>query len=249
MRAHGTEVAGLSLYGNISQCIENKLFHPDCWLFSARVLDENGSYSDQRLIEAQFLRCLNIFIKQYPQIKVVNISIGNTDDVLGSIKRQFRWASLIDERLYELSRINKDLVIVVSAGNNFADHGYPDYPDNLFSDESKLINPATAALAITVGSISPGLESNYPSHFPVARQLGFPSPFTRTGPGLGGMIKPDLVEIGGDSVHSSVYDSSIGVVTMNNDFIHEGFFLIDNGTSLSSAKISNLIAKLWNLFP
>jgi hypothetical protein len=245
---HGTSVAGLSLYGDINQCIENKKFDPDCWLFSARVLDENGSYNDQKLIESQFLRCLNIFIKQYPNIKVVNISIGNSDDVFGFGKRQFRWASLIDERLYELSRINRDLIIVVSAGNNFPDF-YPNYPDNLFSDESKLINPATAALAITVGSISPGLESNFESHRPIAGKLGFPSPFTRTGPGIDGMIKPDLVDIGGDWVDSTEYDSSIGVVTTNSEFIREGLFAIHNGTSYSSAKISNYIAKLWNIFP
>jgi hypothetical protein len=246
---HGTSVAGLSLYGDIIQCIKDKRFDPDCWLFSARVLDENGSYSDQKLMETQFLKSLNLFIKHYPIIKVINISIGNTDDILGSGKHQFRWASLIDEKLYELSRINRDLVIVVSAGNNFAEHEYQNYPENLFNDDSKLINPATSALAITVGSISPGLESNYPSRHPIAGHLGFPSPFTRTGPGLGGMMKPELVDIGGDLVYPADYDPSIGVVTTNNEFIREGLFVIDNGTSLSSAKVSNLIAKLWNIFP
>lgn len=246
---HGTSVAGLTLYGDINQCIDDKMFNPDCWLFSARVLDENGSYNDQKLMETQFLRSLNLFIKQYPIIKIINISIGNTDDILGSGNRQFRWASLIDEKLYELSRMNKDLLIVVSAGNYFPEHEYDNYPEHLFNDESKLINPATAALAITVGSISPGFESNYPSRRPIAGHLGYPSPFTRTGPGLGGMIKPDLVEIGGDLVYPADYDPSIGVVTTNNEFIREGLFAIDNGTSLSSAKISNLIARLWNIFP
>jgi len=246
---HGTSVAGLSLYGDLTRCIEDKKFDPDCWLFSARVLDEDGNYYDQKLMETQFLRSLNVFIRHYPIIKVINISVGNIDDILGSGKLQFRWASLIDEKLYELSRINKDLIIVISAGNNFVDYDYYDYPDNLFKDESKLANPATAALAITVGSISPGMESNNPLHHPIGGRLGFPSPFTRTGPGLGGMIKPDLVEIGGDWVYPADEDSSIGIVTTNKDFFPEGLFVIDNGTSLSSAKISNLIAKLWNIFP
>jgi hypothetical protein len=246
---HGTSVAGLSLYGDILQCIEDKTFYPDCWLFSARVLDDDGKYYDQKLMETQFLRSLNVFIRHYPIIKVVNISVGNMDDILGSGKLQFRWASLIDEKLYELSRINRDLIVVVSAGNNFVDYDYYDYPDNLFKDESRLINPATSALAITVGSVSPGMESSNKSHRTIGGRLGFPSPFTRIGPGLGGMIKPDLVEIGGDFVYPADEDSSIGVVTTNRDFFPEGLFAIDNGTSLSSAKISNLIAKLWNIFP
>ena len=228
---HGTSIAGLSLYGDINQCIKDKKFDPDCWLFSARVLDENGKYSDQKLMETQFLRSLNVFTRRYPIIKVINISVGNEDDIFGSGMRQFRWASLIDEKLYELSRVNKYLIIIISAGNISEDYDYYDYPDNLFNDASKLINPATSALAITVGSVSPGLESNNPLYRPIAGHLGFPSPFTRTGPGLGGMIKPDLVEIGGDYVYPADEDSSIGVVTTNSDFFPGGLFAIDNGTS------------------
>ncbi len=246
---HGTSIAGLSLYGDINLCIKTKQFFPDCWLFSARVLDENMEYSDQRLLEAQFLKSLNIFIKQYPIIKVINISLGNMEDIFGFGKRQFRWASLIDEKLHELSQVNRDIIIVISSGNYFESCDYIDYPNNLFKDEAKLINPATAALAITVGSISPGIGSSNTSRHPVAGHVGFPSPFTRTGPGLDGMIKPDLVEIGGDLVFPADEDSTIGIVTTNRDFVSGGLFSIDNGTSLSSAKISNLIAKLWNTFP
>ncbi|MCX6679116.1 MAG: S8 family peptidase [Methanothrix sp.] len=247
---HGTSVAGLSLYGDINQCIKNKTFNPDCWLFSARVLDEDNAYNNQELIEKIFLRSLNIFLRQYPLIRVINISVGTMDDVFGFGKRQFRWASLIDDKLHELSKINRELIIVISAGNNFPDHDYYDYPDNLFKDDAKLINPATSALAITVGSISPGLESSIdPSRRSVAGKLGFPSPFTRTGPGVDKMIKPDLVEIGGDYILPADEDPTIGIVTMNRNFVGGGLFTIDNGTSLSSAKISNLVAKLWNTFP
>jgi hypothetical protein len=63
------------------------------------------------------------------------------------------------------------------------------------------------------------------------------------------MIKPDLVEVGGDFVYPADEDPSIGIVTTSKDFVHDGLFAIDNGTSLSSAKISNIIAKLWNEYP
>ncbi len=121
---------------------------------------------------------------------------------------------------------------------------------NLFEDEARLINPATSALAITVGSLSPGIESSIEeSRRPIAGHIGFPSPFTRTGPGVDGMIKPDLVEIGGDLVLPADVDPSIGVVTTNKDFIGGDLFAIDNGTSFSSAKVCNLVAKLWNVYP
>ena len=63
------------------------------------------------------------------------------------------------------------------------------------------------------------------------------------------MIKPDLVEVGGDWVYPADEDPSIGVVTANKDFIISSPFVVENGTTFSSAKISNLIAKLWNQFP
>ncbi|MBK7386387.1 MAG: hypothetical protein IPI63_06510 [Methanothrix sp.] len=114
---HGTSIAGLSLYGDLVQCISDKKFYPDCWLFSARVLDENGEYDNQKMIESQFLKSLNVFLRQYPQIKVINLSIGNENDIIGIGKRQFRWASLIDDTLYELSAIGRDIIIVIPSGN------------------------------------------------------------------------------------------------------------------------------------
>ncbi|MFB3765697.1 MAG: S8 family peptidase [Methanotrichaceae archaeon] len=250
---HGTSVAGLSLYGDINKCIQNnKIFNPDCWIFSARVLDESGEYNeyDDRSIELKFWKSLNTFLREYPIIKVVNISIGNGDEIFASGQHQFRWASLIDEILYGLSKNGKNIIMVISVGNNFRNYDYNDYPDNLFEDEARLINPATAALAITVGSVSPGLESSIePSRRPIAGHMGFPSPFTRTGPGLDGMIKPDLVEVGGDYIFPADEDPTIGIVTINKDFVGGNLFAIANGTSFSAPKVSNLIARLWNLFP
>jgi hypothetical protein len=34
---HGTNVAGIAIYGNIEKCIEQRSFDPTAWLFSARV--------------------------------------------------------------------------------------------------------------------------------------------------------------------------------------------------------------------
>jgi hypothetical protein len=144
----------------------------------------------------------------------------------------------------------KYIIIVVATGNNFHDHDYDNYPINLFEDDARLINPATSALSITVGSVSPGIISSIDqSRHLIAGSMGFPSPFTRTGPGLDGMIKPDLVEIGGDLVLPADVDPTIGIVTTNKDFVGGDLFTVDNGTSFSCAKVSNLIAKLWNTFP
>jgi len=130
--------------------------------------------------------------------------------------------------------------------------GYPSY---LLDDpNAKIIDPATSALALTVGSLALGHGSAYKWYsLPIAGYEEFPSPFTRAGPGVNGMAKPDLVEFGGDLTFERgsgvVTDSSIGVITAEKDFLREGLLTIEDGTSFSAAKISHLAAKLWKELP
>ena len=113
----------------------------------------------------------------------------------------------------------------------------------------KIIDPATSALALTVGSLSLCQRS---AHRWFAKTLAgfeeFPSPFTRTGPGVNGMLKPNLVELSGDlSIERGsgiVTDPSVGVITTEKDFLTEGLFRVEDGTSFSAAKVSHLAAKL-----
>jgi hypothetical protein len=256
---HGTSVAGVALYDCVEDCIDKREFIPECWLFSARVLDENAEYNDQLLIERQFLESINYFIENYKKIKIINISIGNDEYIMKTGRRQFRWASIIDEFVFDLSKKGREIIVVISSGNYFTDKCAIDYPNYLInSEDANLIEPATAALAITVGSLSPGLSSAINSSVrPIAGQLGFPSPFTRTGPGVGNMIKPELVDLGGDIMTSGrdiFNDPSVGVVSTNIDFLPGelrtgDLFVVDNGTSISAPKVCNKLIQLWKMFP
>jgi len=87
----------------------------------------------------------------------------------------------------------------------------------------------------------------------IASVEDFPSPFTRIGPGVNNMIKPDLVGRGGDLTLENgsgpVIDPSMGVITTEKDFRTEGLFTSESGTSISAAEISHLAAKLRRDFP
>ena len=81
-----------------------------------------------------------------------------------------------------------------------------DYPLNLFADESGICDPATSAIAITVGAIAqsatPAVPTGPATHDirrPVAPAM-HPSPFTRVGPGINGAIKPEFVADGDNVV-------------------------------------------------
>lgn len=159
---HGTGVSGIAIYGDVSQNVKDKTFQPDVWLFSARVTNENNEYDPDSLLENQLDDAIRYFTQSYPNCKVVNISLGDSRLAFQAGQKQFRLAAKIDEIAYELR--HKNLLFVISAGNLPYEVGSgeqlrTDYPNYLFEENAKIIEPATAAIALTVGSISLGAGS------------------------------------------------------------------------------------------
>ncbi|NET73686.1 MAG: S8 family peptidase, partial [Sphaerospermopsis sp. SIO1G2] len=208
VNGHGTSVAGIAIYGDVENCIRQKSFDPTTWLFSARVTDENCHYDEDLLLETQLDQAIKAFVDQYPNCKVINISLGNAEQIYRDGMKQFRLAAKIDEIAYQYQ--HKNIIFVISAGNTNPPHEEAksdeqlktDYPNYLLDQNARIIDPATSAIAITVGSLSYGRGSiSEPSDVrrqAIAKLRGHPSPFTRTGFGVDGMIKPDVVDFGGD---------------------------------------------------
>ncbi|MFN0110668.1 MAG: S8 family peptidase [Blastocatellia bacterium] len=205
---HGTAVGGIAIYHDIGECIATRTFSPSAQLFSARVTDNNNEYDEDELLEHQLETAINYFLGNYPTVRVVNISLGDQKLIYSDGSYQFRLAAAIDELAYK--HRDREVVFVISAGNFFPTemedeavlHEYPAYL--LDSDEARVISPATAALAITVGGLSygPGRDRNQyydrGTERLVAGERGWPSPFTRIGPGFDGAIKPEVVDYAGD---------------------------------------------------
>jgi hypothetical protein len=255
---HGTGVSGIAIYGDVSNCIKQQSFEPTTWLFSARVTDQNNEYDPDFLIESQLEEAIEYFTRNYPNCKVINISLGDARLVFQDGQKQFRLAAKIDELAYRYQ--HKNLLFVVSAGNYYyqpdsKEQFFTDYPGYLLSEEARIIDPATSAIALTVGSISMGTGSmQYPddaSRRAIARLPGYPSPFTRTGFGVDGMIKPDLVDFGGDFVidHDRVFDSEpgVGIITLSKNY-GSGLFSVYCGTSFSAPRVANLAAQLYTQY-
>lgn len=204
---HGTRVAGIALYGDIKDCIDKKDFNPELWLYSAKVMHTekqlNGSieavYDHEELLEHQLEKAVR-WAKTYSNCKVINISFGNLDKRILSSTKQFNLASLIDELAKELN-----IIFVISTGNNndYDISEYPHYLCNENNDTVRIIDPASSAMSLTIGSIAPpygpDLRNQSDISFSPAKSL-HPSPFTRVGPGYKGMLKPELVEIGGNII-------------------------------------------------
>jgi len=262
---HGTKVAGIALYGDIKKCIEERKFKPEVWILSAKVMYKNDlgepEYDPEELLEHQLERAIRYFVSKYPNCKIINLSFGDTYKKMFGNRRQFSLATLIDELAKEL-----DVIFVISAGNfldvidpfdrNFYLDNYPLYliEEN---EDVKIIDPAPAAYAITVGSVSQEVGGAYEQNRivfgPVKKD--YPSPFTRVGLGYKKMIKPELVEEGGSLIFrsSGLYSSSDlegKLIVLNPHWIEEGrLFTVDYGTSFSAPKVSYFLARLFNQFP
>ena len=241
---HGTAVAGCAAYGDIKECIDKKEFKPHNWIYSAKIMyaetniingQKNAIYDPERLVESQLRDAIEGYISDPEHnIRIINISIGNVNEIWKTnYDRQLPLASLIDELAYNYPNI----VFIVSAGNQHPkmlsdldsiDKIKDSYPRYLIDCPGfKLINPSTSALSLTVGSIAEplhnlfGLFPGESIKTPIAE--GFqPSPFTRSGPGINDMIKPELVEFGGNLILYNNLgrisdDNSGGLVVLDNE--------------------------------
>lgn len=270
---HGTAVAGCAAYGDIQNALVSRIFSPENWIFSAKVMyseknlnDDtvNAIYDPEKLVEHQFKDAVESFLSNSGyHIKVVNISLGDSNKVWHKhYFRQLPLAALIDELAFTFP----DVTFIISAGNQNPINFYntvreivDNYPAYLTDNENfKIINPATSALALTIGSIAETIrisEERYGTDnikIPVANEHQ-PSPFTRTGAGINGMIKPELVEYGGNLIlaenYSRITDDIGGKIALLNNKVIEDIIKYDYGTSYSTPKVAYLAGKISNKFP
>lgn len=260
---HGTAVAGIAAYGDIDSRRIRRNWVPDARVFSARVTNDRNEYDEDELLENQLRQAVEYYLSSYPEARVVNISLGNELAVYSDELYQFRLASLVDELAYEYRERN--IVFVVAMGNYIPDFDSHDelvlaYPNYLLQDRSaRIIDPATSAIALTVGGLSYGsgqsVHGDDLTDRLVAGHRGWPSPFTRAGWGFSGAVKPEIVEYAGDLRFTSGRipepPTYAGVPSTAKQFApSEGqLFRTVSGTSFAAPRVSNLASRLMREFP
>jgi hypothetical protein len=112
---HGTAVSGIAVFGDLQSQLKEERFDSPNWLFSAKVTNDLGEYDDRVLLENQLEQAIDYFITNYPNCKVINISLGDARLVYQAGEKQFLFASKIDEIAYRYQ--NSEILFIVSAGN------------------------------------------------------------------------------------------------------------------------------------
>lgn len=252
---HGTFVAGLALYGDVGANIRQGEFNPDLQLFSGKVFNDDG-LDATKFVENAVDEAVRDLYEQYG-CKVFNLSYGDYYKVYDG--RHVRGLA------YTLDRLTRQLgvLFVVPTGNLFT-RELPDDPNNsfpgyLFADEARLLDPAPALNALTVGGLARHEATrNAQRHQdtvedrPIAH-FGQPFPLTRRGPSINGAIKPDFVDHAGNvatmRIGDRLRDMGLGVISLNGGFATGSPFSEDIGTSLAAPVVAHRAARILAVEP
>lgn len=259
---HGTRVAGAVLFGEtIPKDGEPQL---PFWIQNARVLDANNSMPVE-MFPPEVVRAV---VERYHLgargTRIFNHSI-NANSYCRS-RYMSAWAAEVDALCARY-----DVLVVQSAGN-LALSGNPpylgvkehldagrDYPDYLCEASVRVANPGQSLQALTVGSVGygPFTDGDWQSF---ATADGHPSAFSRSGPGIWEVIKPEVVEYGGDNVRTTnvPVDVQAGgrIPAACPELVRSTMFppgpafdRDESGTSFAAPKVARIAAELQRLFP
>ena len=258
---HGTRVSGAVLYGEV--VAKDRTPKLPFWIQNARVLNEQNKMPEEMFPPEVLRATVERFHKGPRNTRIFNHSINAS----GYCRTRYMsaWAAEID-----LLSSAYDVLIIQSAGNlpalgtnpylGIKDHldAGRQYPLYLYEDSARVANPGQSLQALTVGSIAYGaFEDGDWRTF--AREDGHPSAFSRSGPGIWNVIKPEVVEYGGDDTrtHNTPHDvRNGGIGAACPELVRSTMFppgpahdRDEVGTSFAAPKVARIAAQLHGILP
>ncbi|WP_276694960.1 S8 family peptidase [Dialister invisus] len=249
---HGTRVAGAVLYPKTVP--SNGAYQLPCWIRNMRILNEDNCLPEDVYPPKTIAIAVQKYnVKSSPPTRIFNHSIGSRKSC--EMKHMTSWAAEIDSQSY-----NHDVLFIQAAGNISTDvisvywqSGYP-YPEYLDRELCRISNPAQSLQAITVGSVS-AAELETDDFVALGKRMEVSS-FSRTGPGIWDVLKPEVVEYGG--THAYNKESSFPQLTTPPEVCPElirkspegpAFACDDVGTSFSAPKVTYIASQIEKALP
>ena len=263
MNGHGTAVAGIVVYGNFDACLNSRVFKPLVRICNGKIMhNESGYFGDfpcfpnNKRPEQIVKEAIEYFNKECG-CRIFNLSAGDSEHIYSG-GRQFAWAEMLDQLSKQL-----DVLVVISAGN-VSNPQINDFSsrtelmekcrNQLFYPEHRLIDPATSALSVTIGSITrfdePEVTLNRAGRLSVGQKDSL-SVFTRIGKGVNKAVKPEFVDYGGNYAVHQISRGNTKWITSDrklveptlhnkNDRIFKGYC----GTSFSAPHVTHIAARI-----
>ena len=252
---HGTEMAGIALYGNLTDIlsVQNNIsvLHR---LESVKLLHSDGTNKgDAQLHGYLTSEAINRPIVTAPDRKrVYSMAITAKDN--RDRGRPSAWSATIDRLSYDAEEHGNDpKLFVVSAGNIKDPNAWMEYPDSNTTDG--IHDPAQSWNALTVGAMTnlARITETDAQHYTPIADFGGLSPFSTTSQTWESHwpLKPDVVFEGGNvgrDAFGASWMSSLSLLTTNSR-ISERLFTTSNATSAASALCSRMSAQLMARYP
>jgi len=249
---HGTRVAGAILYPR--SIPSHGTYELPYRIRNFKVLGNNNCMPINLLPPKVISSVVDTFSKKSKMpTKVFNHSIGSRKAC--ELKHMSPWAAEIDMQSYE-----NDVLFIQAAGNISHEvisayiRSGCQYPDYLDKELSRISDPAQSLQALTVGSVS---MDDYKTEDNIA--LGGKdeiSSFSRSGPGIWDVIKPEIVEYGGTYVINRRSDDPVFTTPpqvcpelLRRSPEGPAFSRDVIGTSFSTPKVAHIAAEIEKNFP
>jgi len=227
---HATFIASTILYGNLLNgitCDKSRMFK---FVDIVAIPNSDPKYGPvDSISEIELMEIIDNVMKKYSSsVKIWNLSIGLAGRICqNSISDLAIFLDYVQD-VYEVQ--------IIVSGGNFEEAPYRNWPpQDTIGERDRIISPADSVRAITVGSIA--LNSSINSIVKVNE----PSPFSRRGPGANYIIKPDVVDYGGN-IANDYSISNLGMKGLNEiGGVYEGI-----GTSYSTPRIVQKFASVYD---
>jgi Subtilase family len=253
--SHGTEMAGLCLYGDITHLLDSNhsVALRNC-IESVKILPPQGQNKPE-LYGSITKECIaRAEISAPKRLRVICLAVTAKGDINGG--RPSSWSSAIDQVSIGIEGERfVGCLILVSAGNA-NDNSVETYPDGNATDS--VHDPAQAWNVITVGAYTDKIKINdqdYPGWIPLAKRGGLcPRSTTSLVWEQQWPIKPEIVLEGGNyGVDPSIQKpidgpDSLRLLTTHSDFLTTPF-TITGDTSAATALAARMAAIIFAEYP
>lgn len=225
---HATFIASTIQYGNLLNDISSPTCHR--FKFVDIIAMPNGDKEfgpTDTISEYDLMEIIEEVMEKYSHsTKIWNISLGIENKLCsGTMSDLGVFLDYIQDK-YQVQ-------MFVSSGNinDLPLRTWP--PQRGLGEHDRLISPADSVRAITVGSVA-----LYESDNSIVK-FNEPSPFSRRGPGANYVVKPDIVDYGGNLSTSYLIDG-LGVKALD----PKGMVIEGNGTSYSNPRALQKFASI-----
>jgi len=204
--SHGSLVASRVVYGDSSSHAGFAAGTPRCRFYDARLACLPSSSSEPEIDDKSVLQALQGVRGAAPDVRVFNLSIGDYRALSGHTGVAGEEKRLLMQELDNFIFAN-DVVVAVAAGNSVRGVAprFP-YPQNWQDPDWALGTWACGFNTLVCGSFVSQLGANG-----LGTQVGWPSPFTRVGPGICGAPIPSFAAEGGNADASWNFSPGLGV--------------------------------------